>query len=150
MLVSSHSFWFMFGLPLLLVLASLFHDCCAGAGIYVADRTPRALSNNTALYHSCTSCRLTIYCYSNSTSRINTAVITTPHQGDVFSYSSYRDPISIARVSPSGIRLLYQNNYYTRTSGTYICRIPDSEGNQVHLSFGLHFTSASNENTIIG
>ena len=113
-----------------------------GVGVHIADSSSStAVLNNTAIYHSCQRCQLTLYCYSNSSAAITSAYITTPNNGDQYLYSYYRDPISIDRVSPSGIRLRYQYNYrQSAVSGIYICKIPDSNGNQIHFSVGLYFS----------
>ena len=111
---------------------------CIGAGLHIGSG---ALRNNTAIYHSCRGCPLTLHCYSNSTSSVSSAVITTPNNGDQFSYSSYYSAIRIERVSPSGIRLRHLTNYRPATSGIYICKLRDSNGNQIQLSVGLYFSN---------
>ena len=116
----------------------------AGAGLYLSSG--RALSNNTAIYHSCRSCEMFVYCYSNSTAHnTNAAYITTPNNAEQNSY--YYNAISIQQVSPSGIRLRYTYTNHWRwrspTSGIYVCGVHDSHGDRIHLSFGLYFSQPS-------
>ena len=113
-----------------------------GAGVHITDNTgSRAVPNNTAIYHTCRSCPLTLHCYSNSTASVASTYITTPDNRDRASYSSYYDAINIQRVSPAGIRLRHLTNYRSATSGIYICKVPDSHGNQIQYSFGLYFSN---------
>ena len=128
-----------------MLYSKLYYYVCSqylGVGVHIAySSSSRAIPNNTAIYHTCRSCQLTLHCYSNSSAATTSAYITTPNNGDQYSYSSYYDPISIQRVSPSGIRLRYQYHYYrSPTSGIYICKILDSNGNHIHFSIGLYFS----------
>ena len=119
------------------------HYICAGAGIYVEGSqyiNSKPVANNTALHFKTSNCQryycdaVSIYCYSSATSARVSVVL--PNGSEKFTgiYSTY----IIEQVSPSGLH--FKNmRYYTPPQGIYTCRMPDSNGNTLEMSFGLYY-----------
>lgn len=110
-----------------------------GAGIFVEESQDirlRGVANNTALRWSY-DYQLDIYCYSNSTED-QPASIVLPSGEEYFSRSGYRQFV-VQQLNPSGLRLHNPNNYrISRYRGIYTCRMLDSDGKMLEMSFGLY------------
>ena len=104
------------------------------------------IANNSFIVHndpySCSSddCFTEIYCYTNS-SLMSAGEIIFP-DGNVYNYSGYVMTTMVEFLG-SAIHLVVSNA--DSSEGIFTFVIPDSNGNMVHLSFGLYSSSSHHQ-----
>ena len=102
----------------------------------------RLIANNSYIVHddpdSCSSddCSTDIYCYTNS-SLMSAREVIFP-DGKVYNYSGYVMTTMVEFLG-SAIHLVVSNA--DSSEGIFTFVIPDSNGNMIHLSFGLYSSS---------
>lgn len=110
-----------------------------GVGIFVEESRDirlRSVSNNTALRWS-RHYQLDIYCYSNSTEDLRASIVSPSG----IEYFNGGNRFVVEQLRPSGLRFYKPNNYYYISSGIYTCRMVDSHGKMLEISFGLYSSS---------
>ena len=125
-----------------MIITIAYHSLYAGGGIFVEGSqyiNSKPGANNTALRFktsSCYYCQVNVYCYSSATSAIVSVVLPDGNEQFTGRYSTY----IIEQVSPSGLHFK-NSRYYNPPQGIYTCRMPDSDGNTLEMSFGLYYSN---------
>ena len=126
-----------------IIITIEYHSLYAGAGIFVEGSqfiNSKPVANNTALRFKTSSCyyctKVNVYCYSSATAARVSVVLPDGSEQFTSRYSSY----IIEQVSPSGLHF-WNSRYYTPPQGIYTCRMPDSNGNTLEMSFGLYYSN---------
>ena len=115
----------------------------AGVGLYVSGSysiNSQSIANNTALSWGYRYNRVSVRCYSKSTSDTGTIVL--PNGMEYSSYNGGTYGYTISRQSPAGINF-YTSRYSAPTTGIYTCRMTSPSGQVRDVSFGIFGTTIS-------
>ena len=91
--------------------------------------------------YTCSYCRITLDCYSNST-LTSVGYFLFSNGARLYSNSRYYD-YNIYRLTNSGVRLRSYSTSGPDIFGIFTCELPDSEGNTVETSIGIYSSTPS-------
>ena len=127
-----------------MMIETTFHLLSSGAEVYIVQSSnykSSIVANNSVIVHQqdpCVNCKADIYCYSNSTLS-NIGEIIFPNGKTYSTNSGLNHHYTVDRLQ-SAIHVAVPNSDSSLglNQGIYTCKIPDSNGISIDISFGLY------------